>query len=184
MTDALDRSLALAAAMDARGFGRTRRLMTAARRRTSGLLVLGGLCGVCVGTYALLDASGSPVLGAPALAVGLAVAAIGMVAGGRRVRTTQYRPDPWKRPEWLVAASGILVAVGMFVIGRVDPADLNPSLQPLRWPELPAFSAIVVLIGALPAWLAPRPPTAAPPPPDRFAVPVPAAEQRTPETVS
>ena len=106
-----------------------------------------------------------------------------MVAGGRRVRTTQYRPDPWKRPEWLVAASGILVAVGMFVIGRVDPADLNPSLQPLRWPELPAFSAIVVLIGALPAWLAPRPPTAAPPPPDRFAVPVPAAEQRTPETV-
>ena len=92
MTDALDRSLALAAAMDARGFGRTRRLMTAARRRTSGLLVLGGLCGVCVGTYALLDASGSPVLGAPALAVGLAVAAIGMVAGGRRVRTTQYRP--------------------------------------------------------------------------------------------
>ena len=139
MTDALDRSLALAAAMDARGFGRTRRLMTAARRRTSGLLVLGGLCGVCVGTYALLDASGSPVLGAPALAVGLArrgdrdgrgretrphhaVPArsleVARMVGGRvgdpgRGRDVRHRPGRSRRPQPVAATAALAGAPGV-----------------------------------------------------------------------
>jgi energy-coupling factor transport system permease protein len=163
MTDALDRSLALAAAMDARGFGRTRRLATATRRRLSGACVLAGLCGVCIGTYSLLDASGPPVLGLPALAGGLALAATGMLLGGKRVATTRYRPDPWRVPEWLVSACGVGVAAGMFVVGRIDPDNLNPSLQPLRWPALPVFSVLVILVGALPAWLAPPPVSTAAP---------------------
>jgi energy-coupling factor transport system permease protein len=157
MTDALDRSLALAAAMDARGFGRTRRITPPTRRRLSGALVLIGLCGVCVGTYSLLDASGPPLLGMPALVAGLATAALGMFLAGKRVATTRYRPDPWRAPEWLVSACGVAVASGMFVVGRIDPDNLNPSLQPLQWPALPVFSVLVILIGALPAWLAPPP---------------------------
>ncbi len=162
MTDALDRSLLMAAAMDARGFGRTRRLATPARRRVSGALVLFGLCGVCIGTYSLLDATGPPLLGAPALCVGLALAAVGMFAGGKRVRTTRYRADPWRTPEWLVSACGVAVAAGLFMIGHVDPENLNPSLQPLRWPTLPLFSVLIILIGALPAWFAPPPPSSLP----------------------
>jgi energy-coupling factor transport system permease protein len=157
MTDALDRSLALAAAMDARGFGRTRRLASRGQRITSGVLMLGGLCGVCIGLYALLDGTTAASIGAPALVGGLALAAGGMAAGGRRVHTTRYRPDPWTTQEWLVVAAGVAAAAGLFVAGHVDPANLNPSLQPLRWPGLPVAAVVVIAIGALPAWLAPPP---------------------------
>src|SRR4051794_36530689 len=54
LVDALDRSLALAAAMDSRGYGRgtgaTRRV-----RLATGTLLVAGLLGVCVGVYGLLD---------------------------------------------------------------------------------------------------------------------------------
>jgi energy-coupling factor transport system permease protein len=93
----------------------------------------------------------------PALVAGVAAAALGMFLGGKRVATTRYRPDPWRAPEWLVSACGVAVASGMFVVGRIDPDNLNPSLQPLQWPALPVFSVLVILIGALPAWLAPPP---------------------------
>ena len=49
LEDALERSLALAAGMDARGYGRAAGL-TRSRRRLTGALMLAGLCGVCVGT--------------------------------------------------------------------------------------------------------------------------------------
>ncbi|GAA3065898.1 hypothetical protein GCM10020000_57270 [Streptomyces olivoverticillatus] len=50
---ALERSVALAAAMDARGYGRTADVPRAVRHTTSAL-TLGGLLGVCAGTYGLL----------------------------------------------------------------------------------------------------------------------------------
>ena len=81
----------------------------------------------------------------------------GLALAGRGVRTTRYRPDPWRAAEWLVAASGIAVAAGLFVAGHVDPDNLNPSLQPLQWPTLQALPFAAILVGALPAWLAPPP---------------------------
>ena len=86
---------------------------------------------------------------------GLLVAAAGFVLSGRRVERTVYRPDPWALAEWLVAASGITAAVVMVVAGHVDPANLNPSLEPLRWPELALLPVLGILVGVLPAWLAP-----------------------------
>jgi energy-coupling factor transport system permease protein len=43
----------------------------------------------------------------------------------------------------------------MFGASAVDPADLYPSLQPLRWPELGVLPALAAAIATLPAWLAP-----------------------------
>jgi energy-coupling factor transport system permease protein len=70
-TDALDRSLMLAAAMDARGHGRRVTQRRGAVHLTGGALVLVGLCGVCLGIYGLLDASTARVLGLSALFGGL-----------------------------------------------------------------------------------------------------------------
>ena len=156
MTDALDRSILLAAAMDARGHGRTTET-SATRRIMSGALVLLGLCGVCVGVYGLLDATTAAALGAPALVLGAAAALGGLAVAGRSARTTRYRPDPWRSAEWVVAASGIAVAAGLFLAGHVDPDKLNPSLQPLQWPTLQALPLMAILMGALPAWIAPPP---------------------------
>ncbi len=154
LTDALDRSLLLAAAMDSRGYGRT----VDAPRRTrivTGVLVLAGLGGVCIGTYGLLDGSTPTGLGFPMLLVGTALAGLGFLIGGRRVKHTSYRPDPWHLPEWGVAACGVAVATVMFTAASIDPANLNPSLQPLTWPSLPVMATLGILIGALPAWIAP-----------------------------
>ena len=156
MTDALDRSILLAAAMDARGHGRTTET-SATRRIMSGALVLLGLCGVCVGVYGLLDATTAAALGAPTLVLGAAAALGGLALAGRSAHTTRYRPDPWRTAEWVVAASGIAVAAGLFLAGHVDPDNLNPSLQPLQWPTLQALPLMAILMGALPAWIAPPP---------------------------
>jgi energy-coupling factor transport system permease protein len=153
-TDALDRSLTLAAAMDCRGYGR-RQQVPVAVRRTSGVLVLGGLVGVCVGSYGLLDATTPRLLGLPMLLAGLTLAIGGFIVAGRRLARTRYRPDPWRGAEWAVAGCGLAVAAAMSWLGRLNPADLNPSLQPLRWPTVALGPVLVVLAGGLPGWLAP-----------------------------
>lgn len=157
MTDALDRSLLLAAAMDARGYGRHGEV-TARERRRTGALVLVGLLGVCIGVYGVLDATTPRALGLPVLAFGLVLAGTGFLLGGRRVHRTRYRPDPWRGPEWGVVACGVAVAVAMVTISRSDPAALDATLDPLTWPTLPAIAAVAVMVGVLPAWIAPPPP--------------------------
>jgi energy-coupling factor transport system permease protein len=157
MTDALDRSLLLAAAMDSRGYGRgtTRRGEPAGTGRVAGTLVLLGLLGVCIGVYGVLDATTPWPIGLPMLAVGLTIASAGFVLGARRVQRTRYRPDPWAAPEWGVAACGLVVALAMVVLARTDPVAMDPTLTPLQWPTLPVAAALAVLVGVLPAWIAP-----------------------------
>ncbi|MGK5642932.1 energy-coupling factor transporter transmembrane component T, partial [Streptomyces sp. URMC 126] len=78
---ALERSVALAAAMDARGYGRTARVPSAVRRTTA-VLTLGGLLGVCAGTYGLLADEGAEY-GTPLLLAGVVAALAGLRLGGR-----------------------------------------------------------------------------------------------------
>lgn len=154
MTDALDRSLLLAAAMDSRGYGRTADVPRRTRA-VAGALLIGGLVGICIGTYGLLDSTAPRHLGMPMLLVGVGAGWGGVVLSGRRVSRSRYRPDPWAAPEWAVAGVGLLVAAVVIAVSVVDPNDLYPSLQPLRWPALPALPAVAIVLGALPAWLAP-----------------------------
>ncbi|MDP9222163.1 MAG: energy-coupling factor transporter transmembrane protein EcfT [Actinomycetota bacterium] len=157
LEDALDRSRALAAAMDSRGYGSTSGVPRRNRRLTGGL-VLGGLLGICTGVYGLLDGSTPRYLGAPMLGLGLTAAGIGLRASGQRAIRTRYRPDPWRDSEWLVAGSGGLACAVGFFAGSVDAINLVPSLYPLSWPQLLLISSIGVLVAALPAVLAPPPP--------------------------
>ncbi|MEU6661309.1 CbiQ family ECF transporter T component [Streptomyces sp. NPDC046821] len=154
---ALERSVALAAAMDARGYGRTVEVSPAVRRATA-VLTLGGLVGVCAGTYGLLTADGR--YGMPVLLAGVAAALGGLWLGGRRSLRTRYRPDSWGVRAWLVAASGAAVAAVMIRTGSYDPGALAPGVVPLAAPALPLWPAAGVLLGLLPAFVAPAPPLA------------------------
>ncbi|MFI1455865.1 CbiQ family ECF transporter T component [Streptomyces roseus] len=153
---ALERSVAVAASMDARGYGRTAEVPPAVRHTTN-VLTLGGLLGMCAGTYGLLAAEGA-AYGLPVLAVGLGLALAGLRLGGRRSIRTRYRPDRWGWRAWLVAGSGAAVAAALIRAGTVDPAALQPGVVPLVAPTLPLWPAAAILIGLVPALVAPVPP--------------------------
>ncbi|MFD8598868.1 energy-coupling factor transporter transmembrane component T [Kitasatospora sp. NPDC059646] len=153
---ALERSVALAAAMDTRGFGRTadvpRRVV-----RTGGALTLTGLLGVCAATYGLLTAGSHP-WALPVLAAGVLALGAGLALGSRRAVRTRYRPDPWALPEWLTALSGVLVAAALIWYAGRWPEALTPPVVPPAAPRLPLLPAVAVLIGLLPAFATPEPP--------------------------
>jgi energy-coupling factor transport system permease protein len=155
LEDAMDRSLALAAAMDSRGYGRTGDVPRPTRLLT-GLLMVGGLTGSCVGVYGLMDGT-TRLYGVPLLLGGVAVAGVGFVVGGRRVRKSVYRPDHWHTAEIAVALCGITAAAMVYVSSTVDGSNLYPSLNPLAWPEIAALPMVAIIVGVLPAWLAPPP---------------------------
>jgi energy-coupling factor transport system permease protein len=157
LQDALDRSLRLAAAMDSRGYGRTGSATRASRRLTAALL-LAGLAGLCVGAYGLLGTGTPAGLGTAGFIAGAVACLAGLALGGRRVSRSQYRPDPWRWPEWLVTACGLASAAGLCLGLGYSPAALNPSLSPLHWPSLPLVPAAAILAAALAALAAPPPP--------------------------
>ncbi|HET6861039.1 MAG TPA: energy-coupling factor transporter transmembrane protein EcfT [Streptomyces sp.] len=150
---ALERSVAVAASMDARGYGRSAQVPPAVRHTTT-VLTIGGLLGVCAGSYGLLAADGA-AFGLPVLAVGLLAAMAGLRLGGRRSIRTRYRPDLWGTRAWLVAGSGAAVGGLMIWAGSRDPVALHPGVVPLVAPEFPLWPAASVLIGLLPAFVAP-----------------------------
>ncbi len=126
LEDAFERSLHLAASMDARGYGRTGDQSPNARR-TSGALLLLGLLGLGVGSYGLLDSSAPRVLSTPMVVAGLMFAVGGVALAGRRVRRTRHRPDRWSAAGVVVAASGVAAAVLMRVAGTGRPDVLLPD---------------------------------------------------------
>jgi len=161
LEDALERSLALAAAMDSRGYGRRAEVPTTTRRTTS-LLLLGGLIGISLGVYGLLDATGPAWLGIPVLLLGVVMAIGGLALAGRRAVRSRYRPDPWSVPEWLTTVAGAAAVSGVVVTGLRDAAALNPDLLPLTGLPLPVAATLGILVAAVPAWVTPRPPRTTP----------------------
>lgn len=153
---ALDRAVALAAAMDARGYGRAGIVSVVARRVTGGLL-LAGLLGLCVGAYGLLDTSVPGAVGWPALLLGVTGAVAGLALGARRATRTRYRADRMDPRSLLVALSGLAAAVAVGVASVTDPALTFPSTYPVVLPGLAVLPVAGLLAAALPAWLAPAP---------------------------
>ncbi|HET6816795.1 MAG TPA: CbiQ family ECF transporter T component [Mycobacteriales bacterium] len=153
---ALERSVDLAAAMDARGFGR-RAATSRHTRVVVALCVIGGATAVAASSYALVDTSAPAVLGVPLLGVGAMLVAVGLVAGARRGGRTRYRPDPWRWPEWLVVMSGLASVV---VLAFGTPTQLFPSTSPPRLPAMPLPALLAVALAVLPAFVAPPLPAA------------------------
>ena len=171
LSDAVDRSLALAAGMESRGFGRTR------GAPVPGALpvMLGSVSVALLGVFLLLGSPWpAPALGL--LALGAAGTVWGLRRAGRRLHVTRYRPAPWRRRETVVAACGVLAAVVVLVTAGLDPAALGPVLtgwldpaayrpatDPPAWPALTPSMLLVPALALLPlALTGPAAPTDAP----------------------
>jgi len=145
LEDALERSLALAAGMDTRGYGRSGGASPRERWVTGSLLLL-ALTGICVGTYAWLDPTAPRILAVP------------MLGAGRRVQRTRYRPDPWRTPELLTVGVGIVVAALGSYVGHTQVPVAYPGVDVV--PYLSPLALAVGLLGTLPAVATPIPSSA------------------------
>jgi energy-coupling factor transport system permease protein len=167
---ALERSVLLAAAMDARGYGR-RGSVTAARRRTASALLLGGLVAACIGAYGLVAADAPAALGLPMLGIGIGASVAGVGLAGRSSVRTRYRPDPWRGPEWLVSAAGVAAAAAFAAASWLALPGMSASFDPPAWPQLPLLAVLGVLVASTPALTAPPAPRTATAPSARTTAP-------------
>ena len=154
LESALERSVALAASMDSRGFGR--RALSGRRQALSSAATLAGLVGLAIGVFAVLDASSGGAAGIVFIALGVLLVVAGLAASSTGSRT-RYRPDRFGAREWVVAASGLVGLVTLGVLGHFDPAVLTQQTYPLALPAVPLLGVVALLCGAAPAVVAPRP---------------------------
>ena len=159
LEDALERSLRLAAAMDSRGYGRTGRRVAAVPARSPAACMLGGMCGLCLGAYGLLDGSAPGSSGSRPWLAGARAVRGG--PGPRRppgARGPSTGPTRGGLPEWVVVA--LRAGAGRRARApalATDPAGLDPSIDPLVWPTLPVVPALAILVAGLAAVAAPPP---------------------------
>jgi len=167
--DTLERSIHLAASMDARGYGRRDATNPGAERITTAL-TFGGLCVAMLGLYGVFVTPGFALTTWPLLAAGLLISGAGLRRAGAQVRRTAYRPDPWRAAEWVTVGSGVLAALAMVLVRRISPDGLLMPLEPLGWPPLPLLALVGLLLAAAPAVLTPPPRTSRSAPRVREAV--------------
>ncbi|MEP7764153.1 energy-coupling factor transporter transmembrane component T [Sanguibacter sp. 25GB23B1] len=152
----MERSVALAAAMEARGLGASlpapRGLSPTGRMMSAGqpVCVLGAVLCVALAAYGLLD-DAWPVWLAPSLAGCAVGAGVGAALLDRTARRTVYRPDRWGAGSTVTAASGLAAALVVTVL--VAPSVRTPALgggPALSVPALlgPLLLAVPVLVAS------------------------------------
>ncbi len=154
---ALERAVSLAAAMDARGYGRSGAVSAGTRRLTTALLLL-GLLGLSLGAYGLLDASSSGPVALPSLLVGVLASVAGLAVGSRRVVRSHYHEQRVDPRSVLVALSGVAAAGCLIATSVADLTTAYPSTYPVAVPQLAVLPVAGLLLALAPAWVAPAVP--------------------------
>ncbi|MFT3875564.1 MAG: CbiQ family ECF transporter T component [Propioniciclava sp.] len=159
LADAIDRSLRLAAGMEARGFGRTRGIARPSAWLTAGLVFTALLA--TLGVFVLLGAPEFTGWGAGMLVAGVIGTVLGLRRSGRALGVTRYRRQPWTARDTALALCGAgalatpALANGGALPGLFDA--FNPSFDPLVWPALhPAMIPVLAMVLA-PLALTPAP---------------------------
>ncbi|MVA76900.1 energy-coupling factor transporter transmembrane protein EcfT [Auraticoccus sp. F435] len=168
LTDALDRSLQLAASMDARGYGRQAGT-SRGRRLVTGTLLVTSVVLLGYGAFAVLSAALPTWRWYPAeaawaqldpgllvLLAGLAAAALGFRSAGRAVVRTRHRPDRMRAAEWTTLLSGLACFAVVQLVARGPEAGvLLPGVR--AWPSLTPALVLAPVLALLPALLTPPP---------------------------
>jgi len=153
---ALDRSIRLAAALDTRGYGRTRDDVAPNRQRTASVALIGGLIMLSIGVYGVFDTAAPVGLAIGGLTAGAVACGASVIVGHRTHRRTRHRPIRWDRRATLVAFSGAGALAASILTEAIEPGALDPSTFPLVAPTLPIIMAAGLALALAPLFVAPR----------------------------
>ncbi|WP_420174672.1 CbiQ family ECF transporter T component [Luteococcus sp. OSA5] len=156
LEDAIDRSLLLAAGMEARGYGRTHRQRPVGAGTTAALM--GAMVLITYGTFLLLGVPGSSPWSWLCLLGGVGLAVAGIRVSGRRLAVTRYRPDAWGLPEWTLLLAGVIAVIAAVVLVAVEPGIASPAASPPQWPQLHLLVLPLLLAVGSPLLTTPPPP--------------------------
>ena len=155
LASALERSIELAEAMEARGYGSSIRPISARLNLSLQVSMLLGLLGLIAGLFLRVYTAGGYTPGTAMAALSAALLLAILWYQGRRVRRSHYRIWNWDRASLILAAAAaaalliVLTAAKWSSYGLIyypyPPGTLAPSLHPLI--------AVAALLLALPALL-------------------------------
>jgi energy-coupling factor transport system permease protein len=159
LASSLEKSIQLAEALDARGYGRTRADDVQLGRRQ--VAVIGGLLLVTVGLFGWLYYGPGGAVGPPygIIAVVLGVAGVivlgaAMWSLGRLVPRTTYRRERWRRRDTATCAAAVLCMAGWVALRLAGGLSYNPYPMITLPPFDPIAGALAALL-AVPALFGP-----------------------------
>jgi energy-coupling factor transport system permease protein len=148
----LERAMALAESMDARGFAR---LARGRGDRAAGWLGLGSMLALGVAFLALIGSSTPWAIGAGALgAVGLAAA---VVLSSRSAPSARYRPRRLTRLDLVVVSTSVAAPGALALISALGNHTLHWYASPVAFPPFSVWPALALALLLAPLVVAPRP---------------------------
>lgn len=154
--DTLDRSLALANSMDARGYGRQAHVSKFQQRVTSIFGAL-GILGVTVGLFVVLDASSPMFVAVPVFITGVGFLIISLVVASHRKTSTTFDQLPWGAAEWLVCITGVIPLLMAALTRYLHPGSMITTWVPLHMPDtVPLLVVAGLVVATMPGFLTPR----------------------------
>lgn len=148
----LERAMALAESMDARGFARAPR---GREDRVAGWLGLASMLALGAAFLALVGQSSGWAIGAGAAGVVGLVAAVAL--SSRSAPTGRYRPRTATRLDVAIGVTCLLGPVGLIVLGALGDGTLHWAPYPIAFPPFSIWPALCIATLAAPLLVRPRP---------------------------
>jgi energy-coupling factor transport system permease protein len=149
LAGSLEKSMQLAEALDARGYGRTSAAQRTLVWQQSGLLI--GLLLLAGGLFAWFYYGTGPARPLALSMLGLAGLAmlLSLRSMGRAVRRSSYRRERWRRADWLVTGACVLCSLSLIAL-RISGVELvyNPFPRfTLPMFDIRAAGGVLLLVG-------------------------------------
>lgn len=149
----LERAVALAESMDARGFARAPR---GRGDRAAGVLALLSMLSLAGGFLALVGRQSAVAV------VAVAVGTLGLVAAivfaSRSSGTSRYRPRRLTRRDLVVGGIALAAPIGLAIVGAVLDVQLYWTPYPLRFPSFALAPVLCIALLAVPVAVSPLDP--------------------------